>query len=198
MGNLDMAFKTIYLTGAPASGKSSTVKRLQDTVQPLEVWEYGARLTTYIQERDANLKDQADLRTKSAGSVTPKDIETVDAQLISFVEEKRSSCNIIIDTHPVTKEAYGFRITAFSLEQIQRLKPDEIWVLYTVPEVALSRIAKDAQGRRSVSIEEARMHTAVQSSVAATYGIATGRPVYLFDTDRLQDEIVDQLSRRLT
>lgn len=195
--NLEMAFKTIYLTGAPASGKSSTVKKLQNTVQPLEIWEYGARLTTYIQERDAGLKDQADLRAKSAGSVTPNDIETVDARLIAFVEEKRASSHIIIDTHPVTKEAYGFRITAFSLEQIQRLKPDEVWVLYTAPEVALNRIARDPQGRRSVTIEEARMHTAIQSCVAATYGIATGRPVYLFDTNRPQDEIVEQLSRRL-
>lgn len=161
------------------------------------MWEYGARLTTFIQERDVNLKDQADLRAKSAGSVTPKDIEAVDAQLISFVEQNRGSNHIIIDTHPVTKEAYGFRVTAFSLEQIQRLKPDEIWVFFTAPEVVLSRIANDAQGRRSVTLEEARMHTAVQGSVAATYGIATGRPVYLSDTNRPQDEVVEQLSRRL-
>ena len=192
-----MPFKTIYLTGAPATGKSSTVKRLKGLVQPLEVWEYGARLSSYIQERDANLKDQADLRAKSAGIVSPQDIEAVDGRLLAFIDEKRDSSHIIVDTHPVTKEGYGFRITAFSLQQVQRLNPDEVWVLYTAPEVALERIGNDAQGRPEISLEEARMHTLVQSSVAATYGIAAGRPVYLFDTDRSQDAVVEQLSKRL-
>jgi adenylate kinase len=192
-----MPFKTIYLTGAPATGKSSTVHRLQSKVQPLEVWEYGARLTTYIQARGSTLRDQADLRARSAGVITPTDVQVVDGQLLGFVAEKRGASHVIIDTHPVTKEDYGFRVTAFSLEQIQRLNPDEIWVLYTAPEVALDRIGKDAQGRPKISLEEARMHTLVQSSVAATYGVATGRPVYLFDTDRPQEVVVEQLAKRL-
>ena len=40
--------KVIYLTGAPASGKSSTTRMLADRVPGLRVWEYGARLTEHV------------------------------------------------------------------------------------------------------------------------------------------------------
>jgi adenylate kinase len=48
-----------------------------------------------------------------------------------------------------------------------------------------------------VSEEEARTHTALQASVAATYGISLGRPVYLFDTAGPRDELVARLAERL-
>lgn len=192
-----MSFKTIYLTGAPASGKSTTAKKLADAIQPLEVWEYGARLTDYLRQRNSDVKDQVELRARSAERVFPEDIVAVDNLLISFVESNRANRHIIVDSHPVTKEEYGFRITAFSLERIRELNPDEIWVLYTSPEVAIERISKDAQGRMNISTEEARMHAALQSSVAANYGVILGCPVHLFDTDRPQEEIVARLRRRL-
>lgn len=192
-----MSFKTIYLTGAPASGKSTTASKLSDAIEHLEVWEYGARLTAYLRERNGDIKDQVELRELSAGRVLPEDIVAVDKRLISFVKSNRTNRHIIVDSHPVTKEEYGFRITAFSQKCIRELNPDEIWILYTSPEVAVERISRDAQGRPNISIEEARMHTALQSSVAANYGVILGRPVYLFDTDRPQEEIVARLSKRL-
>ena len=48
-----------------------------------------------------------------------------------------------------------------------------------------------------VTEEEARTHTALQSSVAATYGIVGGLPVYLFDTAVSQKELVTLLLARL-
>jgi adenylate kinase len=143
------------------------------------------------------MEQQSDLRAKSAGVVTAEDIEAVDDLLIEFVQEKRDSSHIIIDSHPVTKESYGFRATAFSQDRIRQLSLDEIWVLYTAPEVAIKRIAKDAQGRPQITFVEAQFHTLLQSSVAATYGILAGCPVYFFDTDCVQSEIVERLAGRL-
>lgn len=191
-----LRFKTVYLTGAPASGKSSTVAALAKVVQPLEVWEYGSRLTAYIQERDSGLKSQSELRALSAGIVRPEDVNALDERLITFVEQNRSSSHIIIDSHPVTKEIYGFRITAFSHRQLFKLNPDEIWFLFVSPEITVERISKNAEGRPLISPEEARMHTHLQSSVAASYGVALGCPVYLFDSGGSQDELVERLRRR--
>ena len=192
-----VAFKTIYLTGAPAAGKSSTTRLLADNISPLEIWEYGARLTAFIQERSNELEDQDDLRSKSGLIVRPEDIDAVDDELLQFIGVNRSSSHIIIDSHPVTKENYGFRIAAFSLERFRRLNPDEIWMLYTPPEVAIERISRDRGGRPMIDVEQARMHTVLQASVAASYGMATGKPVYLFDSNCSQSELVGQLATRL-
>lgn len=189
--------KVIYLTGAPASGKSSTTRMLAERVPGLQVWEYGARLTEHVQARNDGLASQDELRTRSAGVVTPSDVDEVDDALIAFVEGNRGRSDVLIDSHPVTKEEYGYRITPFSLARFADLAPDEIWVLYASPEETRRRIAEDSGGRPMVTVEEARMHTALQSSVAATYGMSLGRPVYLFDTAAERDVLVDRLAARL-
>ncbi|MBY3203476.1 ATP-binding protein [Rhizobium laguerreae] len=192
-----MSLKTIYMTGAPAAGKSSTARLLAEAVTPLHLWEYGAQLAKFVRDRGAIISDQSDLRRKSANIVLPEDVTAVDELLLQFIETHRTSSHVLIDSHPVTKEDYGYRITAFSLEQIGKLNPDEIWVLYTSPEVAIQRIGDDASGRPMVDIEQARFHTTLQASLAATYGAITGKPVYLFDTNIEQTALVTRLARRL-
>jgi adenylate kinase len=189
--------KIVYLTGAPASGKSSTTRLLSERVPDLLIWEYGARLTEHVKRRVEGAITQNDLRAQSAGVVSPGDVEEVDHALIAFVAENRASQNIMIDSHPVTKEAYGYRITPFSLERFGQLAPDEIWVLFASPSETRRRIAADDGGRPMVSEEEARTHTALQASVAATYGMSLGRPVYLFDTAGPRDDLVARLAERL-
>ncbi|OHV18691.1 AAA family ATPase [Rhizobium sp. RMa-01] len=188
--------KTIYLTGAPAAGKSTTVQLLREKIKELLVWEYGAELTRYVRSRP-QINSQSDLRRLSADVITPQDILAVDRELLNFVEIHRGSAPIIIDSHPVTKEDYGYRITAFSEDQVKALSPDEIWVLYVSPEIAIQRITDNAQGRPAIDVEQARMHTTLQASVAASYGIATGRPVYLFDANIEQRTLVERLVARL-
>jgi adenylate kinase len=188
--------KAIYLTGAPAAGKSTTAHLLKEKVPGLKLWEYGAELTRYVQERP-QVTTQADLRRLSGNVITPEDVIAVDKELLEFVKANRATDPIIIDSHPVTKEDYGYRITAFSIDQIKALAPDEIWVLFTPPEIAIDRINRDAAGRPQIDLEQARLHTFLQASVAASYGIATGRPVYLFDTSTDQQALIERLAERL-
>ena len=155
-------------------------------------------MTEYVRSRSADVEYQDDLRRRSATIVTPEDVSAVDELLLAFVSDHRKHRSVVIDSHPVTKEGYGYRITPFSLEQFARLSPDEIWVLFVSPEVTRQRIADDPGGRPLVSEEEARMHTELQASVAATYGMSLGRAVYLFDASGPPDELVDRLAERLT
>jgi adenylate kinase len=189
--------KVIYVTGAPASGKSTTTQLLLKKVAGTELWEYGARLTDYLRSKGIDLADQATLRAMSSKVAVAAAVKELDDLLIRFVAENRDRSHVLIDSHPVTKEAYGFRITAFRDEQIKALAPDEIWFFYTMPEVAAERIRSNPQGRPLIGIEVARMHTNLQASVAATYGIAAGCAVYMFDSDRDQDGFVAELQNRL-
>ncbi len=190
--------KVIYLTGAPAAGKSSTLRMLQEAEPSIFRYEYGAELTKFIQERGTVVANQDELRARSAQVVRPEDIDALDNILLDQVDNLRGKRPVIIDSHPVTKETYGFRVTAFAQEKVQRLRPDEIWVLYTAPSVMRERIRRVPGGRPMVTEEEARMHTSTQVSVAVSYGIMTGSPVYLFDTDQDQALIVSSLLERLS
>ena len=190
--------KVIYLTGAPASGKSSTTRLLRDVVPELQVWEYGARLTEYVRRRSDAVLDQNDLRSQSAQAVTAEDVQRLDDELLEFVARERTRANVIIDSHAVTKEAWGFRVVPFSLARFAQLAPDEIWMLFTGPATAVSRIEEDPGGRPVVSEEEARMHTHLQASVAATYAMSLGVPLYLFDSSGPQGELVRLLADRLS
>lgn len=189
--------KAVYVTGAPASGKSSTLALLKDRLSGLEVWEYGARLTAFLQERGNGLQSQEDLRTRSGSVARSSDIDALDDQLLEWTATGRLKGHVAIDSHPVTKEAYGFRVTAFSAERFRLLRPDEIWLFYVEPEVTLDRIAKSPSGRPTITLEEARIHSAAQAAVACIFAISVGCPVYMFDTNVDQKNLVHQLAARL-
>lgn len=190
--------KVIYLTGAPASGKSSTARLLAANNPNLLIWEYGAKLTQHLKNRLSEAPNHAQLRLQSSSIVTSMDIDAVDRALVTFVADNREDNNVIIDSHAVTKEVFGFRITPFSLKQFGELAPDEIWVLYASPSVTIKRIANDPDGRALVDEEGAHLHSTLQASVAATYGMSLGRPVYFFDTTSGDREgLLSRLERRL-
>jgi len=189
--------KVAYLTGAPASGKSSLTKRLQEQRPDLLVWEYGARLTDYVSGRRRERVDQSEIRHNSGQIVTPEDIKHIDQELTDYVASNRAQNDIIIDSHPVTKETYGFRITSFSFEQLHKLAPDEIWVLYVDAATTIERIKSNPAGRPEISREEATLHTNLQASVAASYAIGLGCTVYLFDNTQDQGQLVNRLLERL-
>ncbi|MFC6046782.1 AAA family ATPase [Methylobacterium hispanicum] len=190
--------KAIYVTGAPAAGKSSTMSLLKERVAGLNVWEYGERLTNFLKSAGVILKDQNELRSLSAGVVLPSHIEALDERLLEWTVESRATGPTVIDSHPVTKEQYGFRVTAFSAERFRLLRPDEIWLFYVDPEITVRRIADDPAGRPMISLEQARIHSFMQASVACTFGICVGCPVYMFDTNRDRAELVEDLVRRVS
>jgi adenylate kinase len=190
--------KVVYVTGAPAAGKSSTPRLLTEQVPGILHWEYGARLTELLQARSSEIKTQGDVRARSAGVVTPADIAHLDDRLLAFVDENRGRRPVLIDSHPVTKEEYGYRVTAFSLAQIQRLAPDEIWVFMANPEETRRRIESDAGGRPQVSLENARFHTTLQASIAAAYGVLSNATVYVFDTTNSREQLIERLRKRLS
>lgn len=192
-----MMAKVVYLTGAPAAGKSSTVARLREADPSIQIFEYGARLTEMVKARSTGIESQDDVRTRSAMLIGPEDIVEMDRRLLAFVAERRGHQTVLIDSHPVTKESYGFRITAFSMEQIRQLNPDEIWVFFASPQETRRRIEEAPDGRPLVSEEEARMHTTIQASVAATYGIMSPSPVYLFDTEQNREALISRFQERL-
>ena len=163
-----------YLTGAPAAGKSSLAERLEQFLSPIEVFNYGQKLTEYLAGKSRNPLAQDELRKQSSKVITPEDVEALDSILLQCVAEQRLKTNFVIDTHAVTKESYGFRVTPFSLQRFGELRPTKIVVLYTSPAVALSRIGADPGGRPMITEFESGFHSGLQASVALSYGTSLG------------------------
>jgi adenylate kinase len=191
-------FQVVYLTGAPASGKSSLAKALSLRIQPFELFEYGRRLTEYVAAKTGDDLLQTTLREKSAAVVTPADVSAVDRQLLEFVDSKRTTANIIIDSHAVTKESYGYRVTPFKLEDFALLRPTQIWLLYISPGETIRRIAENSGGRPSVNAWEADFHLKMQASVAITYGMHVGVPVHIIHGNKSAEDLAYDLERRFS
>ena len=187
----------IYLTGAPATGKSTLSRKLREIYPELIVFAYSAELRDHIQHRThtQDLTEES-IRQQSAQVVTPQDVTDVDNKLLDLVHSKRFVQSILIDSHAVTKESYGFRITAFSSEILRKLDPDVIICLYAKGEVICSRISKDPMGRLTVSEFEANLHTELQAQVVVQYGVILGKPVYFLDSERSTRELVDIVSAK--
>lgn len=193
---LELGYNVIYLTGAPASGKSSLSKELKKAISPLFVFEYGKELTRYIRKRVQGT-DQQKLRAMSSSIITTADVNAVDNLLLRRVSTERKKAHVIIDTHAVTKEKYGYRVMPFRLDQIASLSPTFIVCLYADSSTVRSRIKSDAQGRPQITDFEADFHAFLQGVVAVTYGISEGVPVYFLDTAKPRELLVQWFLSKL-
>ena len=189
--------KVVYLTGAPGSGKTTALNGLLSRMSNVAGWRYSERLSQHIQHKSGASVEHEALRRASATLVSPDDIAAVDAALVEYVGLSRASRHVIIDSHPVTKEHFGFRCTPFSVGRLTSLGLDEIWITYLDPATTLLRLDSDQTGRQAISREEAAMHSSLQASIAIQYGILAGCPVYFFDASAPADQVVDHMQRRL-
>src|SRR5579862_8625407 len=123
-------FEVIYVTGAPASGKTTFVRELQHLKPSIKVFHYSELLADYLSKRYRRGISHTKLRKTSAFTIATEDIEEVDKLLIKEVTKTRKFRHVLVDSHPVTKEKYGFRITAFSLPFLRALNPTRVCILY--------------------------------------------------------------------
>jgi adenylate kinase len=103
-----------YLTGPPASGKTSLARGLGE--KGIAVFSYSQQLGLHIAAKRASSLTHEQLRERSASVVTREDVDEVDQQLVDFIRSERSTRPVIIDSHAVTREPYGFRVLPFATE----------------------------------------------------------------------------------
>jgi adenylate kinase len=187
-----MTHQVLYLTGAPASGKSTLATALK--AQGLASWDYGAELLKRVAA--ARGRTYAELRGDSAAMITAEDVAKTDGDLVGWVAEERQRRHVVIDTHAVTREPFGFRVTPFSTERIVSLAPTALLCLYLDPEVARHRIASKPEGRLGVSTFEAGLHAGMQASVVVAYSIAVGVPAYMVDASGSPESLVKWVSEK--
>ena len=164
--------KVIYLTGPPASGKSSLAGALQASFGA-NVYSYGALLTSRI----AAARDRTGLRSRSAELVQASDVEDLDLGPVRRVRTSSADL-VVIDSHAVTKEAWGFRAIPYSSAGISGLGITHILCLYAPAEMIVERIAQDSGSRPTPERFEVEVHQQLQNSLALAYSHTLGVPIH--------------------
>lgn len=173
--------KIIYLTGAPATGKSTLTARVAAYAKDVEVFTYSLELARVTSARVGQLT-QNDMREQSAKIITREDVALVDEQLIDKATSFRQRDGfLVVDSHPVTIEKFGFRVTPFTKEMLSRLSPDVITCLYADAATLEARIKADAAGRPLPSRVDLNRHVDLQCQVAWTYAFESGASLYFLD-----------------
>jgi len=181
--------KVILLTGAPATGKSTLRRNLTARISNLVDFDYGRLLLNQKSAEGIDISYE-NLRAHSADVISPSDVSNLDERVIEEISKLRSTSNVVLDSHAVTRESYGFRAVPFSNEQLSRLKLDVVFVLRCDSAALLERMSEDRKGRQVVSLELAQEHQQLQECVGVVYAISCGCPFFVLDTTQLSEEDV--------
>lgn len=182
--------KIIYLTGAPATGKSTLTERLAELSEQITVFTYSKELAQVASAR-VGLVSQSDMREKSAKLITCEDVGLVDAGLIEMAARfKHKEGYLVIDSHAVTIESFGFRVTPFSKAKLHDLAPDIIVCLYADAQTLIGRIKADPAGRPLPPPSELDRHVSLQCEIASLYAFETGASLYYLDASKSSTEVL--------
>lgn len=182
--------KVVLITGAAGTGKSTLVRSLIQTARPFTWIDYGQLLLEHKAKQCGRKMTYEELRRDSAAAITPADVFAVDEWVIEQLPKLRNETNILIDSHPVTKESFGFRVTPYSADQIVRIAFDVVIVLVGDPSKLALRIEGNPQGRPAVTEFQAGFQVQLQAAIASLYAITCGRPCFAIDTTELNAEQV--------
>lgn len=185
-----------YLTGAPATGKSTLCELLLDKYQNVKVFSYSKELRDHVNAKYSKLSLNEDsIRQFSAKVISKDDVREVDQYLVNFINRYRYEYNIVIDSHPVTKENFGFRVTAFKVVDLMKLNIDRVFCLYASSSIIKQRIVLNPQGRPLPSSFELDVHCNAQISIAIQYGLTLGKPCYLLDSSVDKSVLLDTFAK---
>lgn len=172
----------VMLTGAAGTGKSTLSKEAAVRIHPLSLVDFGKLLLERKIAQGFTGLTYDRLRAESATLITPEDVKAADLHLIDSLPRLRQRAHVLIDSHPVTREQYGFRITHYSFDDLRRISLDAVVVTYCHPSNLVERHKSNPQGRPPISDVEAQHHMALQEAVAVHYAIVCGCPCFLLDT----------------
>ncbi len=178
----------IYLTGMPATGKSSVTSIIAQRSRDIEIVRYSDVLKEYLKKTDGIDYTIQDLREKSSHIVFPAHIASLDDLVVQQIKESAAN-HVILESHAVTVEKYGYRATPFSEDTLKRLHPDLILVLYDKPVSLQYRILSDAQGRQPQDADAIAYGQSLQASLALQYSVLLGAEICFLDVSKGPDYI---------
>jgi adenylate kinase len=196
LSGISYEHRVVMLTGAPGSGKTTLTDRLKTKARRLHVLRYGEIILDRLRLVHPNLSYE-NLRSESS-SIVPSDLlKDVDSFVAEKAKELRETGHVIIESHAVTKEPYGFRVTPYHESTLRQLAFDAFVFLNCSAGNLMRRNQPKLSGRLEATMEEHSTHNDVQRNVALLYSLITGRPLYILDAGQNQVRVARLLERVL-
>lgn len=189
-------YTTIYLTGAPATGKSTLTLAMAAMGGSLAVLEYGALMTKHLAGTHPNLIQET-LRSGVANLISTADVHAVNHGLVEAVRDPGRTRCIVIDSHQVTAEEFGLQVIPFELEVLRSLELTEIWLAVASPETLDERLQSSRQGRRPQSAFLSALHQGMQASIAVHYACTLGIPLQVIEMNKSPQQLAESLLTKL-
>jgi len=181
-------FETILLTGIAAVGKS-TLSRTIGKTSGFKSFEYGAELFNQAHQEHPEIT-YAQTRSHAETYISDEHVRHTDEALQLFIQQYRNECHVVIDSHAISRERYGFRSEPFGPGGLQRASFSRIVCLYCEPAVIAERIKANADGRQTLTIPELELYQQLQSSVAITYSTIAGIPLHFINSNASPEDVV--------
>jgi adenylate kinase len=185
--------KVVLLTGAPGTGKSTLRRSLESCIPGLQHFDYGELLLRRKKQQGIQLRYD-ELREQSSSVISSKDVADTDDWVAAEIGRSRVRSDVIIDSHALTREEYGFRAIPYSVHQLDAIKFDAIIALRCD---LIARVAADRGGRRELSVELAREIQTLQEALCLHYAVGCACTAFVIDTSKQTAEEVSAVAARI-
>ena len=179
---------TLYLTGMPGVGKTTVTKAIEKIDSRIEVIRYSSVLKSYLKDAHNHEYTTAQLREKSSTIISVEDVNKIDKEVVQMVKRSNAK-HVILESHAITVEEYGYRATPFSTGLLTELNLDSIVVLYANPTLLQIRINSEPTGRRKQTLYDLTYGQNLQSVLALQYSILLGAKISFIDTNHDVDYV---------
>ena len=178
----------VYLTGIPGVGKTSVTQAIKSIDSRIEIIRYSDVLKSYYKTVYNQEYTTQQLREGSSKIISAEDIKCLDNHVVQMIKRSKAE-HIIIESHAVTVEEFGYRATPFSKHILTATNPDSIVVLYADPVLLQQRISMNPQGRREQTINDIVYEQNIQAMLALAYSFFIGAKTYFIDTNNCVDYV---------
>lgn len=141
--------------------------------------------------------DQILLRGGTGNIVSKEDIAAVNSEMVEWSNAARALKMVLIDTHQVTLESYGFRVAPFNEQELRLLGITDVLLLVAPDEIVVSRIEAKHGGRRVPSLFQAKIHAESQLQVAISYSVLAGVEARIIEAQAELSDVVVMVERAL-
>lgn len=186
-----MQGKFVIITGISGVGKSTITRNVETRIKPITRIGFG-ELIFEIKNQMGATANYEQLRASPNEAIPINYVNLAEELLLSRVSQLRQTTNIILDSHAVVNDHFGFRIVP-EISNFDKAHLDAIIVIHAPFEVVKIRLAKEPKGRPTISKQIFENYKTLQDSVAIHFGITAKCPVYVLETDNNLDKSVNNL-----
>jgi adenylate kinase len=173
--------KLVMLTGISGVGKSTIARHIEDRINPIARLGFGNIIYEVLQ-REGTDAGRTEIRTTPNRFISISAIKTATTILQERVVNLRQSTNVLLETHAVVSDYFGFWIFP-EISDFEAVKLDAVIVIHSPFEIVEQRMIQKPEGRNLISKQSFESYQSLQDAVAVNFCLMAKCPMYVVETD---------------